>query len=110
MTIAHPEQVILESDPYLRLATPGTPSTLELADAVGFDDDFFVRLTSQPRSKVSFDIEETDDWVKLTVVPGSAPDRRRRPPCHRRGLAYRLVQAQDPVRDRARRLDWVRGR
>jgi uncharacterized protein YndB with AHSA1/START domain/DNA-binding transcriptional ArsR family regulator len=77
VTIAHPEQVILESDPYRRLAYTWHSFPPDLADAVGFDDDFSARLSSEPRSKVTFDIEETDDGVKLTVVhdglePGGA--------------------------------------
>jgi uncharacterized protein YndB with AHSA1/START domain/DNA-binding transcriptional ArsR family regulator len=77
VTIADPEQVVLESDPYRRLAYTWHTFTPELADVVGFDDDFSVRLRQEPRSKVTFDIEETDDGVKLTVVhdrlqPGGA--------------------------------------
>jgi uncharacterized protein YndB with AHSA1/START domain/DNA-binding transcriptional ArsR family regulator len=77
VTIADPEQVILESDPYRRLAYTWHTFTPEFAEAVGFDDEFFARLTKEPRSKVTFDIEETDDGVKLTVVhdglqPGGA--------------------------------------
>lgn len=77
VTIADPEQVILESDPYRRLAYTWFTFTPELAAAVDMDDDFFTRLASEPRSKVTFDIEETDDGVKLTVVhdgllPGGA--------------------------------------
>jgi uncharacterized protein YndB with AHSA1/START domain/DNA-binding transcriptional ArsR family regulator len=77
VTIAHPDQIILESDPYRRLAYTWHTFTPELADAAGFDDDFAARLASEPRSKVTFDIEETDDGVKLTVMhdglqPGGA--------------------------------------
>jgi uncharacterized protein YndB with AHSA1/START domain len=77
VTIAHPEQVILESDPYRRLAYTWHTFTPELATAVGFDDDFSARLQREPRSRVAFDIEETEDGVKLTVVhdglqPGGA--------------------------------------
>ncbi len=75
VTIAHPEQVILESDPYRRLAYTWHTFTPELAEAVGFDDDFFARLEREPRSRVAFDIEETEDGVKLTVVhDGLQPD------------------------------------
>ena len=68
VTIAHPEQVVLESDPYRRLVYTLHTFTPELADAAGFDDEFSARLEREPRSQVSFDIEETDDGVKLTVV------------------------------------------
>ncbi len=77
VTIAGPEQVVLESEPYRRLAYTWHTFTPELAKAVGFDDEFFARLAKEPRSKVTFDIEETDEGVKLTVVhdglqPGGA--------------------------------------
>jgi uncharacterized protein YndB with AHSA1/START domain/DNA-binding transcriptional ArsR family regulator len=68
VTIADPEQVILESEPYRRLAYTWHTFTPELAEAAGFDSDFFARLQGEPRSKVAFDLEETDDGVKLTVV------------------------------------------
>jgi uncharacterized protein YndB with AHSA1/START domain len=63
VTIAHPERVILESDPYRRLAYTWHTFAPELA--------------GEPRSKVTFDVEETGDGVKLTVVhdllqPGGA--------------------------------------
>jgi uncharacterized protein YndB with AHSA1/START domain len=75
--MADPEQVILESDPYRRLAYTWHTFTPELAEVAGFDDEFFARIVQEPRSKVTFDIEETDDGVKLTVVhdglqPGGA--------------------------------------
>jgi uncharacterized protein YndB with AHSA1/START domain/DNA-binding transcriptional ArsR family regulator len=77
VTIADPEQVVLESDPYRRLAYTWQTITPEFAATVGFDDEFFARVTKEPRSKVTFNIEETDDGVKLTVVhdglqPGGA--------------------------------------
>jgi len=55
----------------------GRPFTPELAETIGFDGEFFARLAKEPRSKVTFDIEETDAGVKLTVVhdrlqPGGA--------------------------------------
>jgi uncharacterized protein YndB with AHSA1/START domain/DNA-binding transcriptional ArsR family regulator len=77
VTIADPEQVVVESDPYRRLAYTWHTFTPEFAEAMGFDDDFFGRVTTEPRSKVTFDIDQTDDGVKLTVVhdllqPGGA--------------------------------------
>jgi uncharacterized protein YndB with AHSA1/START domain/DNA-binding transcriptional ArsR family regulator len=75
--IADPEQVVVESDPYRRLSYTWHTFTRELAEVCGFDEDFFARLEGEPRSKVTFDIEETAEGVKLTVThdglqPGSA--------------------------------------
>jgi uncharacterized protein YndB with AHSA1/START domain/DNA-binding transcriptional ArsR family regulator len=77
VTVADPEQVVLESDPYRRLAYTWQTITAEFAEAVGFDDELFARLIKEPRSKVTFDISETDNGVKLTVIhdglqPGGA--------------------------------------
>lgn len=65
LRIEDPEQVILESDPYQRLAfTFPAPST----------DETFV-AAAERRSRVSFDIESKADQVKLTVVHrGLVPD------------------------------------
>ena len=68
VTIENAEQVVLESDPYRRLSYTWHTFTDELGDYVGFDDEFRARLRTDPRSKVSFDLEETDHGVKLTVV------------------------------------------
>jgi uncharacterized protein YndB with AHSA1/START domain/DNA-binding transcriptional ArsR family regulator len=75
--IADPQQVVIESDPYRRLAYTWHTMVPELIEAVGFDEEFFARLAREPRSKVTFDIEETSHGVKLTVVhdglqPGGA--------------------------------------
>jgi uncharacterized protein YndB with AHSA1/START domain/DNA-binding transcriptional ArsR family regulator len=77
VTIVDPGQVILESDPYRRLSYTWHTCTPELAEAVGMDGEFYARLAKEPRSKVTFDIEETDEGVMLTVVhdglvPGGA--------------------------------------
>ncbi|MDV3126384.1 helix-turn-helix domain-containing protein [Mycobacterium sp. 21AC1] len=59
LRIEEPEQVILESDPYQRLAFTfrafGTDETVAVAAA-------------ERRSQVSFDIEPNEDQVKLTVT------------------------------------------
>lgn len=77
VTIADPEQVVLESEPGRRLAYAWQTFTPEFAKAVGFSDEFYARLAAEPRSKVSFEIEPRGPQVKLTVVhdgfaPGSA--------------------------------------
>jgi uncharacterized protein YndB with AHSA1/START domain/DNA-binding transcriptional ArsR family regulator len=69
VTIAEPEQVVVESDPYTRLAYTWHTFTPEWAAAVGVDEDRLERLLAERRSKVTFDIEPLDDdQVKLTVV------------------------------------------
>jgi uncharacterized protein YndB with AHSA1/START domain/DNA-binding transcriptional ArsR family regulator len=81
VTIADPEQVILESEPCRRLSYTWhtfTPEWREVVrDRVGFSEDFLERVAAEPRSKVTFEIEDLGDLVKLTVVhddfePGSA--------------------------------------
>jgi uncharacterized protein YndB with AHSA1/START domain/DNA-binding transcriptional ArsR family regulator len=69
VTIAHAEQVVLESDPPRRLSYAWHTFTPELADALDFTEDTRDRLAAEPRSRVTFDIEALDDeQVKLTVV------------------------------------------
>jgi uncharacterized protein YndB with AHSA1/START domain/DNA-binding transcriptional ArsR family regulator len=75
--IADPAQVVLESDPYRRLAYTWQTVTPQFAETVGFSDEYFARVAAERRSKVSFDIEPRGQGVKLTVVhddfdPGSA--------------------------------------
>jgi DNA-binding transcriptional ArsR family regulator/uncharacterized protein YndB with AHSA1/START domain len=77
VVISHPEQVILESDPYRRLAYTWHTFSPEWASAHGFEPETAAAWRAEPRSKVAFDIEEAGDGVvKLTVVhdgfePGS---------------------------------------
>ncbi len=69
VTIADAEQRVVEADPYRRLSYTWHTFTPELADALDFNDETRERLTAEPRSKVTFDIEPLgDDQVKLTVV------------------------------------------
>ncbi len=77
MTIADPAQVVLESEPYRRLTYTWHTFTPEWARAHGLSDEFLTRVTSERRSKVTFDIEPFGQMVRLTVVhddfePGSA--------------------------------------
>jgi DNA-binding transcriptional ArsR family regulator/uncharacterized protein YndB with AHSA1/START domain len=73
LRIEHPEQVILESDPYRRLAFTFHTFVPELT-TLGLDADVIEKAASERRSKVSFDIEPVDDdQVKLTVVHGDFP-------------------------------------
>ncbi len=76
VTIADPAQVILESEPYRRLAYSWHTFTPEWARAFEFSDEFLARVRSEPRSKVTFDIEPLGEKVRLTVMhdgfePGS---------------------------------------
>ena len=67
-TIADPEQVVLESEPYRRLAYTWHTFTPEWADSLDLTDDARERLTAEPRSKVTFELEPLGDQVKLTVI------------------------------------------
>jgi uncharacterized protein YndB with AHSA1/START domain len=71
LVVSDPEQVILESDPYTRLAYTWHTFTPEWAAEVGMDEDTANRWRTEPRSTVSFDIEDVGHGsVKLTVVHG----------------------------------------
>jgi uncharacterized protein YndB with AHSA1/START domain/DNA-binding transcriptional ArsR family regulator len=80
LTIADPGQVVLESEPYRRLAYTWhtfTPEWQEqAAERVGFPREFLERVAAEPRSKVAFEIHDLGEFVKLTVIhdgfePGS---------------------------------------
>jgi uncharacterized protein YndB with AHSA1/START domain len=75
-TVADPDQIVLESDPYRRLSYTWHTFTPEWAEATGFGDDYRMKAASEPRSKVTFELEPAGETVKLTVVhdgfePGS---------------------------------------
>ena len=73
LEIAHPEQVILESEPYRRLAFTFHTFVPELS-TLGFDEETIANAAAEQRSKVSFEIEPVDDdQVKLTVVHDDFP-------------------------------------
>jgi uncharacterized protein YndB with AHSA1/START domain len=81
VTIADPEQVILESEPYRRLSYSWHTFTPEWREVVrerlGFGEEFLERIAAESRSKVTFELEDLGALVKLTVVhdgfePGSA--------------------------------------
>jgi DNA-binding transcriptional ArsR family regulator/uncharacterized protein YndB with AHSA1/START domain len=68
LKIEHPDQVILESDPYRRLAFTFHTFVPELTE-LGIDAETIDKAAKERRSKVSFDIEPVDDGqVKLTVI------------------------------------------
>jgi uncharacterized protein YndB with AHSA1/START domain/DNA-binding transcriptional ArsR family regulator len=68
VTIADPEQVIVESDPYRRLSYTWHTITQEWADAFALTDGARSSLAAEPRSTVTFEIEPLEEQVKLTVI------------------------------------------
>lgn len=68
VTIADPAQVVLDSEPYRRLAYTWHTFTPELAQLLGFSNEFFAKVSSERRSRVAFDIEPVGQMVKLTIV------------------------------------------
>ena len=74
-TTADDEQVVLEAEPYRRLAYTWHTFTPELAAALDVSDEARDRIAEEPRSKVTFEIEPLGEVVKLTVVhDGFGPD------------------------------------
>jgi len=75
VVLTDPEQVVIESDPFRRLAYTWHTFTPELAERFGWDAEFQATLAAEPRSTVTFEIEpDSDGVVKLTVVhDGFAP-------------------------------------
>jgi len=76
LRVSHPDQVILEYEPYRRLAFTFATITPELIARAELSDEIVAAAAAEPRSKVAFDIEPAGDQVKLTVVhdgfePGS---------------------------------------
>jgi uncharacterized protein YndB with AHSA1/START domain/DNA-binding transcriptional ArsR family regulator len=76
VAIADPAQVVLESEPYRRLAYSWHTFTPEFAESVGLSDEVLAKIASERRSKVTVEIEPLGPMVKLTVVhdgfePGS---------------------------------------
>ena len=70
LTIAHPDQVVLEFDPPRRFSFTWHTFTPEWADAVGLDQELRATLANEPRSKATFDLEPQGELVKLTVTHG----------------------------------------
>ena len=77
VTIADPEQVVLESEPYRRLSYTWHTFTPELAEVhEQLTEEVLAKAAGEARSKVTFEIEPLDELCKLTVVhdgfePGS---------------------------------------
>lgn len=77
LRIEDPEQVIVESDPYQRMAFMFHAFTPDLQQiAPDLSEEAIAQAAAERRSRVSFDIEPVGDQVKLTVThdgfdPGS---------------------------------------
>ena len=76
ITIADPEQVVLEYEPYRRLSYTWFTFTPAFESAV-VSDELLAKVRQERRSKVTFEIEPLGERVKLTVThdnfdPGSA--------------------------------------
>jgi len=72
VAIVDPEQVVLEAEPYTRLSYTWHSFTPEFAEALGLKEDVLERVSAEPRSKVTFEIEQLGDRVKLTVLHDTA--------------------------------------
>jgi uncharacterized protein YndB with AHSA1/START domain len=68
LTLADPEQVVLESEPFRRLSYTWQIATPEWSASLDLNDDARDRLAAERRSKVSFEIEPLGDHVRLTVT------------------------------------------
>jgi len=69
LVVRDAEQLVLESDPYRRLAYTWHAFSPEWAALLGIDEGTAASWRAEPRSKVAFDIEDTGDGVvRLTVV------------------------------------------
>ena len=67
LEIEHPDQVILEYEPYRRLAFTFHTFVPELK-AFGLSEETIERAAAEKRSKVGFELEPHGDQVKLTVI------------------------------------------
>jgi DNA-binding transcriptional ArsR family regulator/uncharacterized protein YndB with AHSA1/START domain len=76
VTIADPDQLVLESEPGRRLSYTWHTFTPEWAAAYGISDEYLAKVSAEPRSKVTFEIEPMgDDHCRLTVIhDGFEPD------------------------------------
>jgi uncharacterized protein YndB with AHSA1/START domain/DNA-binding transcriptional ArsR family regulator len=63
------EQVILESDPPHRLSYTWNTFSTELAEVLGWTEQYSAQIAREARSRVTFEIEpEDDETVRLTVI------------------------------------------
>lgn len=73
LAIVHPEQVVLEYEPYRRLAITFHTFVPEIATIKGIGEDTIATAAAEPRSKVTFELEPAQDQVKLTVIHDGFP-------------------------------------
>jgi len=66
--IADPAQVVVAADPYRRLAYTWHTFTPEWAAHYNFTEEDRAAWASEPRSTVTFDIEDQGELCKLTVL------------------------------------------
>lgn len=70
VTMADDDQVVLECDPPRRLAYTWHTITDDFAAAIQADDATVAALRAEPRSRVSFDIEQRGEQCRLVVTHG----------------------------------------
>jgi len=68
LTIEDPAQVVVEAEPYRRLAYTWHSMTPEFAALVGFHEQLRATLAAERRSTATFEIEDLGETVKLTVL------------------------------------------
>ncbi len=73
-TMSDPEQVVLVSDPYRRLAYTWHTFTEQWAQAVGIAEEVRAELAVERRSTVTFDLEPLGSQVELTVTQDFDPE------------------------------------
>jgi uncharacterized protein YndB with AHSA1/START domain/DNA-binding transcriptional ArsR family regulator len=71
--IVDSEQVVVESNPYTRLAYTWHTYTDDWADHVELPEGHLEKLRAEPRSTVSFQLDQQGPVVKLTVVHEGGP-------------------------------------
>ncbi|TDW22248.1 ArsR/SmtB family transcription factor [Kribbella kalugense] len=76
VTISGADQVVVEHDPYSRLSYTWHHITPEFAKEFGIDDATYEKISREPLSTATFELEPVDNQVKLTVIhtgfePGS---------------------------------------
>jgi uncharacterized protein YndB with AHSA1/START domain/DNA-binding transcriptional ArsR family regulator len=68
VAISDPEQVVLEADPPHRLSYTWHSWPQDFVDALDLSDEVAQQVATEPRSKVTFELEDLGGRVKLTVV------------------------------------------
>ncbi len=68
LEIAHPDQVVIEAEPYSRLSYTWHSLTDEWAESLRLTDETRDRLRAEPRSRVTFDIDPLGEQLRLTVT------------------------------------------